>query len=890
MTKKFAVYAAGLMACSSFTAPAFAQDAEASAQPEAPDNVIIVTATRRASDVQDIPIAVTAVTPQQLEQQGIANIQTLGAVSASFNIQSSQTESQGTSIRLRGVGTTGNNIGLESAVGVFIDGVYQSRPGIALGELVDVAQLEVLRGPQGTLFGRNTTAGALVVRHKLPELDEFGGEVTATYGNFDLINVQGALNAPLVEDSLGVRFSGSYRQRDGFVTNPFNGTESNDRDRFLLRGQLLWEPSADLSLRLIADYQQTDENCCDSVTLRPATGAPQAVSDALFPNGTQAPGTLTTNEFPFPLDRISNSQGFENDIEQWGVSAELNWDLGGADLTIIGSYRDFLGESRQDDFNGGLVYSVSGSTFPAGTPPTFDDIKTWTVEGRLQGDAFDGVVDWLVGVFYSDEQIVEEFALGLGPEFGDLIGQSFGLPGFALQGVADAGSIFSNGVLDPTDAAFAQGAFAQSPIAAQSSLNRFEQEGTSFSVFTHNIFNVTDELSITLGARYVDDQKDARYDQLSSTGNACAASRAFFGGLQQALGAAAGGDTAGLDAINGALAPIFGPAGAGALQIPAIAGAGAALNCFVFAAPADPFGGTNPATAGLPVEFDDTFTDDEFIYTAQVGYEPNADLLLYAGFTHGYKAGGFNLDASAAIGGADPRFRSEEIDAYEIGLKSTLLDGRARANIALFYSDLADFQVLEFTGTQFQTFNVDDVSSKGIELELFAQWTDYISNTVAVTYTDAQYGANCDASLIAAGGANPAAGLCGSSLTNAPEIVGIFGMTYDGPISGGGWNMLANANLRYESDRRTSTNPQDGLGLIPFDVQDANAKLNLRLGFTDPSDTYTIELWGRNVTNEVTRAITFNTPLVGSVAAGTEGRSAFLEEPRTYGVTVRAKF
>lgn len=873
------------MCSSAMATPAFAQDTQDDGADD--ENIIIVTATQRASDVQDIPIAVTAVTPVQLERQGISDIKTLGAVSASFNIQSSQTESQGTSIRLRGVGTTGNNIGLESAVGVFIDGVYQSRPGVALGELVDVQQIEVLRGPQGTLFGRNTTAGALVVRHKKPDLNDFGGNGSISYGNFELITGNATVNAPLVQDQLGIRLTGAYRKRDGFSQSAVNGSESHNRDRFLVRGQLLWEPSPDVSLRLIADYQKTDEECCDSVTLRSATGAPPAITAALFPGGVQfnGPGNgQNLSEFPFPIQRVTNSEGFENDVEQWGLSGELSWDFGGAELTVIGSYRDFLGESRQEDFNGVAAYSVSGSTFPVGTPPTFDDIKTWTAEARLQGSAFNDVLDWLVGVYYSDEQIVEEFALGLGPDFGNFIGQSFGLPGFALQGVADAGSIFSNGILDPTNPGFAQGAFAPNPIAGQAGFNRFEQDGESFSVFTHNIFNITDNFSVTLGARYVDDKKTASYDQFGTTGNACLASRAFFGGLVGALGAAGAGDPSGLAAIDGALTPIFGAAGAGALQVPAIAGAGAALNCFVFAAPA------GDAASGLPVEFADVFEDDELIYTAQVAYEPNSDILLYGSYTHGYKAGGFNLDASAAVGGADPRFRSEEIDAYELGLKSTLLDGRARANIAFFYSDLKDFQVLEFTGTQFQTFNVDGVTSKGVEVELFAQWNDYISNSFAVTYTDAAYGDNCDAQFVAAGGANPAAGLCGSSLTNAPEVVGIFGMTYDGPINSSDWSMLANVNVRYETDRRTSTNPTDGIGLIPFDVQDANFKVNARLGFTTPDERFTFELWGRNLTNEITRSVTFNTPLVGSTGAGTESRSAFLENPRTYGVTVRGKF
>ena len=167
MTRTFAAYAAGLMACSSFTVPVFAQDAEAeSAQPRAPsDNVIIVTATRRAQDVQDIPIAVTAVSPAQLEAQGVDNIQEVTSVAPSFSSSQAQIASGSVVLRIRGVGTTSNNIGFESATGIFIDGAYQSRPGVALNEFVDIERVEVLRGPQGTLFGRNTSAGALKRRH-----------------------------------------------------------------------------------------------------------------------------------------------------------------------------------------------------------------------------------------------------------------------------------------------------------------------------------------------------------------------------------------------------------------------------------------------------------------------------------------------------------------------------------------------------------------------------------------------------------------------------------------------------------------------------------------------------------------------------------------------------
>ncbi|MBT8389540.1 MAG: TonB-dependent receptor plug domain-containing protein, partial [Altererythrobacter sp.] len=219
MSRKLTPLAAGLLASTFMVAPAFAQDADGAPQADEAldDNVIIVTATRRAEDVQDIPIAVTAVSPAQLEKQGVVNVQEITQVSPSFSTSQAQNSSGTVVLRIRGVGTTSNNIGFESAVGVFVDGAYQSRAGIALSEFVDVERVEVLRGPQGTLFGRNTSAGALTITNKRPELGEFGGFVNATYGNYDHMNLQGAVNIPLTEDTVALRLTGAWRERDGFI-------------------------------------------------------------------------------------------------------------------------------------------------------------------------------------------------------------------------------------------------------------------------------------------------------------------------------------------------------------------------------------------------------------------------------------------------------------------------------------------------------------------------------------------------------------------------------------------------------------------------------------------------------------------------------------------------
>ena len=837
--------------------PAYAQDAQA--EEESYENEpIVVTATLREADVQDIPIAVTAVQPETLERQGIADIKTLSSITPSFNIQSSQTETQGTSIKIRGVGTTGNNTGLESSVGVFIDGVYQSRPGVALGDLVDLERLEVLRGPQGTLFGRNTSAGALNITTKRPSLSKFEGFVNASYGNYDFMNVQAGVSAPIAQDVAAVRLSGTWRKRDGYLKSS-TGAESNDRDRWMLRGQLYVEPSADVSIRILADYSKVDEKCCDAVILRETELQPFFAFHGLTNDGVDQSG------FSALKNLSTNGQQFLNSAKQWGLSGELKWEIGGAKLTSITSYRDFASESSQDDFVSVLNYSVGrrGATALPGLPKNGDNITTFTQEIRLQGTAFNDKFDWLIGGFYGKEDITAQGVMTLGSDF---------------QRAVSAGNFANLAGVNPlfTLTALGNGGVPVNAAGANA-VNRFDQEATTFSVFTHNVISFTDQFSLTLGARYVDEKKDASFDQLSGTNGACQAS------------------------VNGVLTA----------AVPSALRAGlVGLNCFPFVAPVTL---TAPAALGgglasrflpLPREWANTFKDNELTYTAQLTYKPNDDLMLYGSFSHGFKSGGFNLDPTAAnlinsaavltTGAApiyaDPRFDSEKVDAYEIGAKATF--GRINANIALFQMDMSDFQVLEFTGVQFTTFNVAGARSRGFEVEVFGRLHDYISVNASVTHAKARYDQNCTAGVPAAVLASVSL-LCGQDLTNAPRWAGVTGITYDGPLNSSGWGLTANMNVSYSGSRRTSTQAVERLSSgaivpLPFDRQEDYFKINARVGFTDPSERFTFEVWGTNLGNEITRGITSNTPLRGG--GGTRSRIAFVEEPRMYGITVRTKF
>ena len=816
---------------------AFAQDSDTSFG----EDVIISTATRRPEALQDVPIAVTVLAPEVLEKQGVINVQNLSIVAPSFAASQAQTASGTVVLRIRGVGTTSNNIGFESAVGVFIDGAYQSRPGIALGEFVDVERVEVLRGPQGTLFGRNTSAGALNITNVRPDLSESGGFVNLTYGSYDHKSLQGAINVPIVEDQVAVRLTGAYRNRNGHISlfdrNGDKLGNANGIDQFMLRGQLGFELDNGFKGRLVADHQNSSAAVGASIEVQ-QSGVETRGSFAAVGLGQRggmvgpdvAIGVNDTDGAQRAVDNLVGAANFLPDpsMNQTGFVAELEYPVSdNMDLIYIGSLRGYeASENYDSDFSGLDVFNVTdGSDL---------DIDTMTHELRIQGSAMDDRLSWLAGVYYSDEEIAQNVNFELGADYGELVGALFG----AALGPNPL-SLLTGGV-DPEGTSITQ---------------NYAQDSKSFSVFTHNTFDVTDALSLTLGLRYSDESKDGSFSQSNVNNQLCPAT----------LTAAAGGFPAGVPTTS-----VLG------------------LGCLAFLAPADLAVADFPVTAVFPIPrtFNEEFKDDELIYTAKVGYEIAPSVSTYASFTHGYKSGGFNLDSTAAsrtglapVG--DPSFKSEEVDAYEIGLKSKLLDNRLTLNVAGFIQNFENFQVLEFTGAQFTTFNVPKADSVGVEIEAVARPIDGLTLNGALTLLDASYPDDCagDDTRI-----NVTA-LCGNELTNAPGTVGVFGAGYEGSLTDN-FDYFLNAQMRYESDRRTST---QAVVLAtgdpnPYDIQEANTKINARLGVKNVDDGYALELWATNLTNEVTRGVTFNTVFRSG------SRSAFTQEPRMYGVTARKTF
>ena len=374
---------------------------------------IVITATRRNQALSDVPMAVSAVTAQQLQNSGATDIRQLTQLSPSLLVSSTSSEAGAGVARIRGIGTVGDNPGLESSVGVFVDGVYRSRVGVGLTELGPLDRIEVLRGPQGTLFGRNTSAGLISIITAKPQFTPsvYG---QADIGNYDLRRLQLGATAPL-SDMIAFRLDGVYVKRDGFLKDVVSGRRVNDRDRWMLRGQLLFKPSDNLSFRLIGDYTKRNEECCAAPYLPAhdvvATGgggtSEQPSSVAALE---RALGGIIEDD---PFDRkvsITPGRSYRSDVRDGGVSGELVYDFGGAELTSITAYRYNKYVRGQDaDFNNlDILYRDDDGT-------AFNRFKTISQELRLQGKA--GPIDWLVGGYYANEKLRVRDNLAYGNDY-----------------------------------------------------------------------------------------------------------------------------------------------------------------------------------------------------------------------------------------------------------------------------------------------------------------------------------------------------------------------------------------------------------------------------------------------------------------------------------------
>ncbi|ABI76042.1 transporter, outer membrane receptor (OMR) family [Hyphomonas neptunium ATCC 15444] len=380
-----------------FAPLSFAQveDQPAEAEAEQSDlklNQIVVTATRRATDLQDTAVAVTSVDAEFMAEARVENIGDITAVSPSVTFRNTSNPATSANLQIRGIGTTGANRAFEGAVGVFVDGVYRTRPGAALQNFLDVGSLQVLRGPQGTLFGKNTSAGAILLESSTPVIGETGGDYSLSIGNYEAVTGQVTVNAP-IGDKAALRLSGISANRSGFFENPNTGEDYNERRGMGLKGQFLYEPTDTLRLRIIADHSRSDENCCFG-TVDAIPGPVQDVVDQIIRDRGQVPTSRRKDEYQSVLN-IPPRQV----VEDTGYTVKADWDVGPGKLSSVTALRQYKVDQMTDaDFSGADLLTLK-EKFKSNF---FSQEFSYSGDHRFGAE---GSADYVAGIFYSDEKI-----------------------------------------------------------------------------------------------------------------------------------------------------------------------------------------------------------------------------------------------------------------------------------------------------------------------------------------------------------------------------------------------------------------------------------------------------------------------------------------------------
>jgi outer membrane receptor protein involved in Fe transport len=820
---------ASLLASIAFTGLASVANAQ-TAVAEATDDLIIVTASKRTATLQDTPISVSVTGKSQIEQSQIRDLKDLQTLVPSLRVNQLQS-SANTNFIIRGFGNGANNAGIEPSVGVFIDGVYRSRSAAQIGDLPNLERIEVLRGPQSTLFGKNASAGIISIVTREPQF-ELGGNAEVSYGNYNAIIVKAGINAP-IGDKIAVSLDGNYNKRDGYGFDVGLNQNANDRDRWGVRGSILFKPSEDFKIRLIADYDKIDENCCLTANIvdGPTGAAVRAVG-----------GRVISNQ-PFAYVSASNLPS-SNKIENYGLSGQLDWNLSDTiALTSITAYRRVKSDTNQDsDFT---------SADLIGNNATLTNIKTFTQEVRL-ASSFDGPLNFLLGGFYFNEKIDIDSNLTFGKDFKNYAN--------ALSGGA-----YSS--LEPTLRALLPGTPAGTFGAqGQGVFEKYNYKNEAYSIFGQVDFEPVEGLTLTAGGNYTHDKKAVIADVRSTD---------VFSGLDLVLAGVRAGVPATL-ATNPAVNPFLGLRG---LQF---------LPPFLNFPNSVEDGKTNDSKFTYTLRAAYKLSDNFSTYaTYATGFKASSFNLsrdsrpIPANFIPG-------SPAQSPAPGASPirtaglavnnlttgtRFADpENATVYEVGLKGQF-DGFG-FNLALFKQSLKGFQGNIFTGTGFVLGNAEKQSTTGIELDATMSPIKNLTITTNFTYLNPKFDSFIGGTALQPGSfATVPTDLSGLRPAGIPEFSYTIGGTYTADIND---TMKAIFHVDYFGSSPVLI--AQGLN-FKREEQSLNASITLVV-----MRGLEVSVWGRNLADS--QYITTLFP--GVAQAGS--LQGYPSQPRTYGGLVRYRF
>jgi outer membrane receptor protein involved in Fe transport len=809
---------------------AFAQTAAAD---EEEDTVIIVTASKRTATLQDTPISVSVTTKETIQNAQVRDLNDLQTLVPSLRVSQLQS-SANTNFIIRGFGNGANNAGIEPSVGVFIDGVYRSRSAAQIGDLPNLERVEVLRGPQSTLFGKNASAGIISIVTQEPKFD-WHGNAEVSYGNFNALILRGGITGPIT-DNIAFSLDANRNTRDGYGFDVGLNQKVNERDRWGVRGSILFKPNDDLKIRLIADYDKIDENCCITAN----------IVDGPTGNAVRAVGGRIISNQPFSYTSASNIPS-SNNIENYGFSGQLDWNLSDElALTSITAYRRVNSDTNQDsDFTSAdLIGNNENQT----------SIKTFTQEVRL-ASSFDGPLNFLVGGFYFKEKIDIDANLTFGRDF-------------KAYANALSGGAYSR--LEPTLRGLGQvrpqfdfGPFGQQ---GQGRFEGYEYDNEAYSIFGQVDFEPLEGLTFTVGGNYTHDRKEV----VSTT----RVTDTFSAVDLVAAGVAAG--VPGVVATNPQFNPFLGLRGLQFipqfLNIPNSVEDGKTSdsdlaytlrvaykfndNLSTYATYATGF-----KASSFNLSIDARPFPDQFIpgSPAQVP-PPAASPIRTAGLALP------NLTAGTRFAGP------ENAEVFEVGMKGQF-DGFS-FNLAIFQQALRGFQNNIFTGTGFVLGNAEKQSTFGVELETRMSPMKGLAFTANFTYLKPKFDSFTGGSALNNSFATVPTDLSGQTPAGIPEFAFSIGADYSTAI-----NDTMNVSFHVDYQNESPTVIAQGLPQFRREVQSLNAAIILGVGHG-----FDLTLWGRNIANSQ-----FITTLFPGVAqAGS--LQGYPSQPRTYGGSIIYRF
>lgn len=742
---------------------------------------VIVTAQRRETLLQDTPIAVTAFNAEKIADLGIYDITDLGSFAPNTNIQKQPSSNSNMSIYIRGVGSGETSLMVDPKTSFYLDGVYMSKTVGAVFDIVDLQAIEVLRGPQGTLFGRNSTGGAINVTTIKPS-GELGGNLEANVGNDGYRRIAGSVDLPKMADMLSVKLSAMKMEYDGWADNDFPGSESDlgSEDNKSYRVALRLEPVEQLTIDYVFD--KTDNRGV------PTPFQVTKVKDSIY-NG------FTTTPFPYTflggqlyqeMDALVGDPGTRREnynldgvsdefLEVEGHSLTVNWELDALSVKYIFADRRTDSGYASTDLDGGALNAADlfyggGQVIPTpGFHASIDEgwIDLQTHELQLMGDAFNDRLHYTVGLFYYEEEIFQSNP------------QTFALPIQFLLGTPLDGAYTAAGFCQD----FGTGPVCQGsqrlPLpfpfpGADPNMNGFVdfiygQETESSAAYGQLTYSFTEQLDITAGLRYTEDKRSA----------------------------------------------------------------------FLF-----------NETLGHST-IDDKLTNrdswDNISYLLTANYALNQDINVYGTYSTGYNGGGFNSRAST-ISGWEEVIEEEELDSYELGIKSSWFDNQLRINAAVFYNDYMDMQIAVFEagsgGASSRIVNAGEASYRGFEVEILARITEGLTLEMTYGYLDAEFDEYRALNPVT----NQVENIADvTTVSRAPENTASAGMEYRfQPFTFG--TLSTRIDLSYTDE--FVFHPFQN----QFDAADSRTLVNARVTLNDiavgDNGSLRVSAWSKNITDE----------------------------------------